>query len=66
MIPSYVHVLYFIINIIIFITIIIIIIIIIIIAVIITVIITALGGCENITKKGTVRTVLWRCVIPYA
>jgi len=55
--------LYFIINIIIFITIIIIIIII---AVIITVIITALGGCENITKKGTVRTVSWRCFIPYA
>jgi hypothetical protein len=63
MIPFYVHVLYFIINIIIFITIIIIIIII---AVIITMIITALGGCENITKKGTVRTVSWRCFIPYA
>ena len=62
MIPFYVHVLYFIINIIIFITIIIIIIII---AVIITMIITALGGCENITKKGTVRTVSWRCFIPY-
>jgi hypothetical protein len=48
-----VHVLYFIIIIITIITI----------TIIITIIIAALGGCENITKKGTVRTISLRCCI---